>query len=319
LISPTKGLGLYVEKQTFQAWRNFLNRLHKPITPTVVTELVQYKKDHPKDTTFEEELQMWKADEKSSLRVQTDIGRILGTFRWNFAKLDMTIHVSSPPSKTEPISEPTLLAIYNRLSQRDKDALTLMAYGAERIYALGHVPIENVHLIDDSNVALLDIPAKVTKTDEAHPSAIPKELAERLLEEAQQNGYSCLMPDIRTRFKHITRIARQHFNVRLTSHYLRKRFETRCERIPADVVNPNHWVILMGSRPTLGHMPNIYSLLSNKEVVQEYETEILPRLALDGNEAKTTSSENQQLREENRELKQQLLKLTKLLTEKVEV
>jgi hypothetical protein len=107
---------------------------------------------------------MWKADEKGCLRVQVDIGRILGTFRWNFAKLDMTIHVSSPPSKTKPISEPTLLAIYNRLGQRDKDALSLMAYGAERIYTLGHIPIKNVYVR-----AITFIAPKSSSVDHACP------------------------------------------------------------------------------------------------------------------------------------------------------
>ena len=229
----------------------------------------------------------------------------------------MTIHIRSDAAKTQPIAEPVLLAIFKRLNQPEKDALSLMASGAERIYALGHIPIGNVHLIEGSNIALLDIPSNITKTGEHHPSAIPRELAERLLQEAQENGYTCLMPAIRSRFIRITKIAKTEFKVRLTSHYLRKRFETRCERIPADVVDPNHWVILMGSKPTLGHMPDIYSLLSDRELIQEYENEILPRLALDGQEAKAKLSELQQLKQENAELKEQLLNLTRLLSERL--
>jgi hypothetical protein len=65
-------------------------------------------------------------------------------------------------------------------------------------------------------------------------------------------------------------------------------------------------------------MPDIYSLLSDKELIREYEEQIFPRLALDGNETKTAPSETQQLLAENQELKEQLLKLTKLLTEKLQ-
>lgn len=160
--------------QTFKAWSRFLHRLSRPITATAVSECVKRKKDNPRDTTFEEELALWKSDEQNSAAVQNDIGRVLGTFRWNFARLEMTIHIQSNASKTKPIAEPILLGIYNALDQRDKDALELMAFGAERITAIGHIPLSNVHLVEDSEVALLDIPSAISKTGVQHPSAIPK-------------------------------------------------------------------------------------------------------------------------------------------------
>jgi hypothetical protein len=316
LSKPNKPLNRKSKVTTFRAWTRFFHRLGLTVTTTSVTECVKQKKDYPRDTTFEEELSLWKSDDNDSPSVQSHIGRILGTFRWNFARLDLTIHIQANAAKTKPIAEPVLLSIYNALEQRDKDALELMAYGAERKTAIGHIPLANVHLVENSKVALLDVPAALAKTGQQHPSAIRKELAERLLDEAQQFGYSCIMPNIDSRWKRISKIAKERFLTRLTSHYLRKRFETRCERIPADIVNPNHWMILMGSKPTLGHMPDIYSLLSDRELVSEYENEIIPRLELTGQETKPRTSQLDQLRRENAELKEQLLKLTKLLTER---
>jgi hypothetical protein len=72
----------------------------------------------------------------------------------------------------------------------------------------------------------------------------------------------------------------------------------------------------MGSTPTFGHIPTIYSLLDDREFIKEYEEHILPRLTL--GETRTTPSETEKLQRENQELKEQLLKLTKLLTEKIQ-
>lgn len=193
----------------------------------------QKKKDNPRDTTFEEELSLWKSDDDNNPIVQSHIGRILGTFRWNFARLDLTIHIQSNATKTKPIAKPIILSIYKTLERRDKDALELMALGAERINAMGHVPLANVHLVEGSNVALLDIPAAIAKTGIQHPSAIPKELAEQFLDEAQHFGYSCIMPSINSRWRRISKIAKERFQTTLTSHYLRKRFENKMRENPS--------------------------------------------------------------------------------------
>jgi hypothetical protein len=124
------------------------------------------------------------------------------------------------------------------------------------------------------------------------------------------------MPNYHTIWRRITRLAKERYQVKLTSHYFRKRFETIAERIPANEMNPNHWITLMGSKPTLGHMPSIYSLMQNTELVSEYETQLMPRLALTG-ETKAQPNQLEQLRRENAELKEQLLELTKLLAEKI--
>ena len=313
LTKPNKPVSKDTQEVSLLAVRHFLTRLGKPVTPTILSELVQAKKDDPKDMTFEQELTLWRAEAASST-VLTYVATVCGIFRRNFAPLDLHIHVESD-HQTQPIAEPILVAIHQECQQRERDAIELMAFGAERVGALGRLPIENVRLVENSTVAILDIPPHLAKTGHRHPSIIPKSLAERLLENAQRLGSKTLLPNYHSVWKKISTLAKAAYQVELTSHYFRKRFETRCEKIPANLVNPNHWVILMGSRPTVGHIPTIYSLLDDREFVEEYEKHILPRLTL--GETGNMPSETEQLRKENAELKEQLLKLTKLLSERL--
>lgn len=257
-----------------------------------MSELIEYKRKNRDDTSLEQTLKLAKAD---GTLCTNYVACIIGLFRRNYARLDLTVHVTSK-HRTIPISEPTLRAIRldPDLIEEERDAIDLMTYGAERITALSRLPIENVHLIEDSNAALLDIPANIAKTGLAHPSIIPKALAEKLLDRATALGYKTLFPNSKTRWRRITKLAESKYHVLLTSHYLRKRFETLAERIPANEMNPNHWMVLMGSKPTLGHMPEIYSLMSDTELIQEYETHLMPRLALTGETFKHQSNQSEQ-------------------------
>jgi hypothetical protein len=315
LTKPNKPTTPTTKRTTLLAAWRFLTLLGKPITTTAFSELVIFKRENPKDTSLERKLKLWKAEGQLK---QEHIARILGTFRTNFAQLEMHIHITSE-AKTIPISESILRAIRldTELTADEQNAIDLMAYGAERVQALSKLPLENVHLVENSTAALLDTPTSLSKTGLNHPSVIPKELAERLLEKATRLGYQCLVPNYHTIWQRVTRLAKEKYNVRLTSHYFRKRFETLAERIPANEMNPNHWINLMGSKPTLGHMPSIYSLMQDTELISEYETQLMPRLALTG-EAKAKPSQLEQLKQENAELKEQLMKLTKLLTEKIQ-
>lgn len=69
---------------------------------------------------------LWKAETKGAT-VLTNIARLLGIFRRNFAPLEMHVHVSSD-SKTIPISEPALRAIRldSELAPNEQDAIDLM-------------------------------------------------------------------------------------------------------------------------------------------------------------------------------------------------
>lgn len=312
LAKTGKPTSYNAKRGTLLACRRFLQRLGKPITETAIQQLVQFKRDNPKDTSLEQELKIWKSEGTTSNNAYS-VARILGVFHRNYARLSLTVHVDNNGNKTIPIKEPILRAIRQdeQLSEEQKDEIDLMAYSGERRHAINMTAVENVHLVDDTQSAIIDVPANVSKTATRHPCIIPKDLAEKLLERSQRLGYKVLVPNYQSLWTEITRLAKRKHNVLLTSHYLRKRFETLAERIPSTDMNPNHWVILMGSKPTLGHMPDIYSLLSNTELIQEYEAHLRPRLALTGESQPASKT----LAQENKELKEQILQLTKLLTQ----
>jgi len=64
-------------------------------------------------------------------------------------------------------------------------------------------------------------------------------------------GYPEILPNYQSLFRLIRNLSFQKYGIHLTRHYLRKRFGTICETIPANEMNPNHWLILMGVKPKL--------------------------------------------------------------------
>ena len=190
-----------------------------------------------------------------------------------------------------------------------------MAYSGERIQALARTPPQDISLVEGTNTAIIQVSPARSKTGIGHPTAIPKELAERLLQRTQEYGYLVILPNYDSQFRIITQLSKRKYGIRLTSHYLRKRFESICETIPANEMNPNHWLILMGSKPSYGHKPDIYSLRSDEQLAKEWETHLLPRLDLSGRSFQIPTND---LAKENVELKEQLIKLTKLLTERLQ-
>ncbi len=164
-------------------------------------------------------------------------------------------------------------------------------------------------------MAILDIPAQLSKTGLAHASIIPREPAERILHNAREKGYDGILPNAKSRWEQITQLAGRKYKIRLTSHYFRKRFETRAEKIPANLMNPNHWMILMGCKPTYGHMPDIYSLMDDHELIAEYETHLAPPLNLNNTPPIQAPSETEQLRRTIAEQNETIKNLTKLLTQ----
>jgi len=104
--------------------------------------------------------------------------------------------------------------------------------------------------------------------------------------------------------------------VRFTSHYLRKRFQTIGETTSADDMSPNEWTILMGDRPRFGHIPDVYSLIEQKTIIEDYERYLAPRLKL-GESQSRIESRAIQLGRENEELKERLERLISLLEGKM--
>jgi len=302
-----------------QAMRDFLEFTGRSITDHSVSDLIASQRANKDDHTIGDQLTMFANSRPIALQLAATL---CGIFTKNHADVMTTFHVRSN-HKTIPIAEPILRAIRldSALSEEHRDLLDLLAFGCERRNALANCPLENVRLVENSDFAVLDILPENNKEHIGHISIIPKPLAEKLLERATKNGYATLIPNYRTFCKEITGIAKKKHNVRLTAHYFRKRLETIAERIPArpfpEGMNPNHWMLLMGVTPKFGHMPLIYSLGLETEIIKEYETFLAPLLSLTGETCNPRPSELDNLRRDNADLKEQLLKLTRLLADKL--
>lgn len=290
------------------AVRRFLEFHGVRVTDHALDNLIDAKVQNPNDPTAERMISLFRARYGDQAACP-----ILGLYHRNFADVKMHISIKSA-RKTIPISEPQLIAIYNdpALSEEHRLLIDTMAYSGERIGAIGLSRLQNVHFVEGTNSAAIEIEGWLNKTDTNHPTLITKELAERVLENARVRGYNTLFPNYTSLFQHITKVARESHTVRFTSHYLRKRFQTVGETTSADDMSPNEWTMLMGDRQKFGHIPDIYSLIEQRKVVDDYEQFLEPRLKL-GKKHTRTESWNQKLERDNAELKARLDRLLRLL------
>jgi len=296
-------------QHSITAVENFLRFLNRPVTNHALSDLVDEKTNNPTGRTFEKALLTFKTIGASG---EHHASRIVGMFRQNFAELAVHISVRSG-RPTKPIAESILRAIRTdpELEQIHYDAIDLVCYAGERIQALAKTPPQDISFVDGTNTALILVTANRSKTGIQHYSAIPKDLAERLLQRAQEYGFPVIVPNYESLWKTITDLTKRKYGIRLTSRYFRNRFESIGETTPADKMNPNHWMILAGSKPTYGHLPEIYGLRTVEQLAREWETYLLPRLDLS---EKFLQPPSDDLAKENTELKEQILSLTKLLT-----
>jgi hypothetical protein len=265
----------------------FLKSYGKPITDHTLSDLTKQKEDDPEDMTTEKALTIFKSTPPTRTNTPR-ASRMVGLFKANFVPLNVHIWVrSGSPSK--PVAESILRAIRqdSELQQIHCDLIDLMAYSGERIQALAMTPPEDITFIEETNTAIINMRASRSKTATEHPTCITKDLAERLLQRAQEYGYPVILPTYDSLFRTVTKLSEKKYEIHFTSHYLRKRYETICETVPANEVNPNHWLILMGDKPSYGHRPRIYSLRSDEQLAKEWETHLLPRLDLSGRNFET--------------------------------
>ncbi len=298
--------------QLLSAARRYLEFQRIEVTNHALDDLIAAKVNNPTDMSPERMVRLFQAKWGNHMA-----SLIVGLYHRNFADLKIHVRVISN-HQTIPISEPILLAIYNdeELAEEHRLIIDLMAYAGERINALAYTEPRNVHLVEGTNSALIEIPAFRNKMDRGHVGVIPKELAERILENAQRDGYTVLFPNYRSLFQTITRLAKRKYFVRLTSHYLRKRFQTIGSSTNANDMSPNKWASLMGDTPSVGHLPTIYELMEDKETIEQYEEFLAPRLKL-GERMIGRASKLAKLEQENAELKSRLEKLLGFIEEKL--
>ena len=84
-------------------------------------------------------------------------------------------------------------------------------------------------------------------------------------------------PNYETLWREIRQFAIEQFGIRLTSHYLRKRFATIASKTGMPV---NSWDYLMGDKPSLGHHAEAYALEDHAGLIQEYDRYLAPYLSI---------------------------------------
>jgi hypothetical protein len=327
----------YLSKDVAHAAQNavrcFLVHLGREITDHALTDLIEeVKEKHAKsDFSIDDALTIFANLHPIHSHRQRGV-YVKGIFRVNHCPLHANIdnHFSA---KTAKISNGILKAIYDAQDQECKDIMDLQAYAGERIGCLSGKTGSNVHTGTkgirlgsfkpfNEQYSLIQIASHQTKARYDHICIIPKALADRITASARKSGRDRPFPNCETLWRQITKYALDNHGVRLTSHYLRKRFSSIAQKTPMPT---NSWDFLMGDKMRAGHEANVYTLEDWSEIVREYDRYLAPFLSLSNPQDPLQTSDP--IRQDNDELTklrqlvqeqaQQIIQLTKLLTQRL--
>ncbi len=303
--------------------RKFLAFLNRPVTSTTLSELIaQTRKQHRQDDFSTDDALLRFASLNPIIMQATRATFIKGIFRVNRCPLQATFntHFSRP---TKKISAGILKAIYESQSEEKQKLMDYQAYAGERIACLCRRVTTNQFEDFDDKYTLVRVEEKQTKARYWHICIVPRNLADWIRGYARQRRFCQTTPFINyeTLWREITKFAYAEFGVRFTSHYLRKRFHTIAGKTRMPV---NSWDYLMGDKQSWGHEAGTYTLEDFTELVQEYDRFLAPYLSIenptepdDPKEPFAESALFENLHRENQELKEQIIRLTRLLTEKL--
>ena len=301
--------------QATAAARNFLGYLKIQTTDHAISDLIAKSRQ---DTAFKEQTEdsLLTFSNLEPIRSHRKNATFLkGIFKANRCPLNISIdnHFNA---KTPKISEGILQAIYNSLDNEHQSLIDLQAFSGERVQCICTVNTTQIKTSNDK-YSIVQVKPFQTKARIEHPSIIPNAVADKVLTIAKRAGRETPFPNYNSLWRDITKLALDKFNVRLTSHYLRKRFFSIAEKTPMPT---NHWDLLMGSQKQTGHCAENYSLEDYSELVEEYDRYLSSQLDISRSHQRATpliSTDLDRLLTENAELKDQLLKLTKLLTQRL--
>jgi hypothetical protein len=67
-----------------------------------------------------------------------------------------------------------------------------MTFSGERIQAVARTPPQDITFVERTRTVIIQVSPARSKTATGHPTAMPRELAERLLQRATENRYSVI-------------------------------------------------------------------------------------------------------------------------------
>ncbi|HEV2139450.1 MAG TPA: hypothetical protein VGR53_11495 [Nitrososphaerales archaeon] len=306
--------------RTINSVRHFLQFVHKDITPTSLTKMIQDTKEQHKNDDYATDDALLAFVSRPSIIANAQRGAyVKAVFKANRCLLQASFNTSFTHS-TKKISLGILKAIYNNLDDEHKNIIDLQAYAGERVQAICTVPIDQWEDFDN-RYTIIHIHARQTKARNEHICIIPRTLADQIRNICKLTKRDRPFPNYESLWRKITRLALDKYGTRLTSHYLRKRFHTLAGKTAMPV---NSWDYLMGDKQTHGHNAGTYTLEDFSELVHEYDKYLAPYLSIeepkeldDPKDPFKTTAELEQLRQENKELREHLLSLTKLLNEQL--
>jgi hypothetical protein len=263
----------------------FFKFCNLPITDHTVSDLIRIKQADPNNCEIEKALRKFITTDHPHSR-RRDASIICGIFaRGNFTPLRIHVNTHYVAEKTE-VPEPIVKAIFRDSTPEQQTLQEWQAYLGERINACGLVTREAIHLDLDPDYAVVFFDGfKIwTKNHIRHFSICPHRVARSVLEIMQKTRRNTAFPNWQSVWKKLTKYAKETYNVRYHSHYLRSRFETIADDTGISMNKVNFF---MGGSPhgsddtaRLGHLPWIYLARQAPKYIRHYKQFLADPLSL---------------------------------------
>ncbi len=277
------------------------------VTNHAIIDLINFKRINPLSTDIEQCLQDFAAEPP----IKTNAGRasrILGIFKANFARLNVSINNHFEPYE-EDCSTETFLRVWEAMTEKIQDMIQWGVYYPERSSACWRIRFSEFQTVGDYAVAWVApfSDAYRNKSKVRHPAIIPLAFFEKVRLRAEMSGRGQPFPNHKSKFKYtVTPFARREFREKLVSNRGRKYFEEMADRAH---VSPAISAFLVGDKTKMnqsGHLALIYNTALRQKGLQNVITEykkVEPYLDLrNRGRPETKSTEVEELQQRIREL-----------------
>jgi hypothetical protein len=260
---------------THYAVRSFLGYIGITVTDHAIRDLIEDRRLNPGNTSIDDSLLSF-SNLNPILSHRDRAIAIKGIFHRNGVLLYPSID-NHCGKRTPKISDGILKEIFEAQDFEKQTMMEMQAYAGERIRCLAKgVKLSQIRRHDDK-YSVIEVEYWQTKARLPHICIIPNRVADAIKDIATRTGRKSPFPNYESLWRQITRYAYEKYGVRLTSHYLRKRFHSIAQKTAMPV---NHWDYLMGDSMKEGHEAGVYTLDDDTEIIQEYDRFLAPRLSL---------------------------------------
>ena len=256
------------------AVRQFLTYAGIRISDHAILDLVNYKRNNPLSSDIERCLQDYSAEQP----IKTHSGWancILGIFKANFARLNVSINNHFEPNEDDCSTE-TFLRVWEAMDEETQDLIQWGVYYPERATACWRIRFSEFQLVGNYAVAWTATfsDSYRNKSKVKHPAIIPLGFYKKVKARAEAAGRDQPFPNHNSRFKNvITPFARREYNEKLVGNRGRKFFEEMADKTH---VSPAISAFLMGDKTKMnqsGHLALIYNTALRQKGLQNMLSE----------------------------------------------